>query len=300
MTVSNPDPTPPDDPIWAEVDARRRRRKQVLALIALELVVAGLVVAVLLARTGRGPAASRAAADRSGATTATTASTTTVARTKVDAASVTRPARRASTPSTGGTTTTGPATTTTLTRSLPDLPRADLTKPVQSPVGYYRGGKLYLEGSVPNMDVAERYYRKAVGILGEANVVVRARLDPRAPAGPAKVFVQERFAFPSGSAVVDDRYKSLLDLGVIALQRIPEAMLVITGYTDNVGPADLNQRLSEMRAQVVVDYMVARGIPADRVIAVGKGESAPVADNRTPEGRAENRRIEGVLIGIMP
>ncbi|MBI2710815.1 MAG: OmpA family protein [Actinobacteria bacterium] len=150
------------------------------------------------------------------------------------------------------------------------------------------------------MDVAERYYRKAVGILGEANVVVRARLDPRAPAGPAKVFVQERFAFPSGSAVVDDRYKSLLDLGVIALQRIPEAMLVITGYTDNVGPADLNQRLSEMRAQVVVDYMVARGIPADRVIAVGKGESAPVADNRTPEGRAENRRIEGVLIGIMP
>lgn len=71
----------------------------------------------------------------------------------------------------------------------------------------------------------------------------------------------------------------------------------IEGHTDNVGPADANQRLSEERAQAVVNYLVGTtGVAADRLEAVGHGATRPVADNETPEGRQTNRRVELVAL----
>ncbi len=73
--------------------------------------------------------------------------------------------------------------------------------------------------------------------------------------------------------------------------------LRIEGHTDNVGPADVNQRLSEERARAVVDYLVGtKGIAADRLEAVGHGAARPAADNETPEGRQTNRRVELVVL----
>lgn len=67
---------------------------------------------------------------------------------------------------------------------------------------------------------------------------------------------------------------------------------VIYGHTDNIGNADYNQKLSEKRAQAVVDYMVQRGVDASRLTAQGIGASQPVAANETVEGRQKNRRVE--------
>lgn len=72
----------------------------------------------------------------------------------------------------------------------------------------------------------------------------------------------------------------------------PEIKIEVQGYTDNLGSDGYNQRLSLKRAEAVRNYLIAKGINANRITAVGYGKSKPVADNSTTEGRALNRRIE--------
>jgi outer membrane protein OmpA-like peptidoglycan-associated protein len=66
----------------------------------------------------------------------------------------------------------------------------------------------------------------------------------------------------------------------------------IAGYTDNVGKTEMNDNLSARRAQAVKTWLVKKGILANRLTTVGKGMRDPIAPNDTPEGRAQNRRIE--------
>lgn len=80
-----------------------------------------------------------------------------------------------------------------------------------------------------------------------------------------------------------------------ALREQTEQSIIIEGYTDSVGPDDKNQELSFRRAKAVRDYLVSQGVPAERVQAVGRGEASPVASNDSPEGRANNRRVEIVV-----
>lgn len=69
-------------------------------------------------------------------------------------------------------------------------------------------------------------------------------------------------------------------------------MVEIAGYTDSIGSYDYNMRLSEKRAQAVLDYLVSTGVPADRLSAKGFGPDDPIASNDTDAGRAQNRRVE--------
>ncbi len=71
--------------------------------------------------------------------------------------------------------------------------------------------------------------------------------------------------------------------------------IVVEGYTDSRGSQQLNDALSQRRAESVRDYLISRGVPADRIGAVGKGPANPVADNNSAEGRADNRRVEIVV-----
>jgi outer membrane protein OmpA-like peptidoglycan-associated protein len=71
--------------------------------------------------------------------------------------------------------------------------------------------------------------------------------------------------------------------------------VVIEGYTDSRGSSSTNQALSERRARAVSDYLTSQGVPADRIRAVGKGASSPIASNATASGRSQNRRVEIVL-----
>ncbi|MYL27963.1 MULTISPECIES: OmpA family protein [Halomonadaceae] len=81
-----------------------------------------------------------------------------------------------------------------------------------------------------------------------------------------------------------------------AMREFPESTLVLEGHTDSVGNAEANRALSQRRAEAVKQVLVEEmGIAADRVSAEGYGESQPVADNDTAEGRAQNRRVESVL-----
>jgi outer membrane protein OmpA-like peptidoglycan-associated protein len=75
----------------------------------------------------------------------------------------------------------------------------------------------------------------------------------------------------------------------------PESKMVVEGHTDSQGAAAMNQELSEKRARAVRDYLVSRGIAADRISAEGFGPTRTIADNKSPEGRANNRRVEIVV-----
>ena len=99
--------------------------------------------------------------------------------------------------------------------------------------------------------------------------------------------------FASGSANITASSKALLDkLAEAAAACEKELSIQVDGHTDATGPDDLNQRLSVERAQSVATYLVSKGIAAERVSSRGYGESQPIADNATPQGRAKNRRIE--------
>jgi OOP family OmpA-OmpF porin len=69
------------------------------------------------------------------------------------------------------------------------------------------------------------------------------------------------------------------------------------GHTDSIGSDAYNQKLSVRRAEAVKAYLVSKGIEANRIYTEGKGEKQPVADNKTKDGRAKNRRVEIEVIG---
>ena len=74
-------------------------------------------------------------------------------------------------------------------------------------------------------------------------------------------------------------------------------MIIAVGHTDSVGPDAYNQKLSIARSEAVKAYLVSKGIEKNRVYTEGKGEKQPVADNKTTEGRAKNRRVEIEVVG---
>ena len=74
-------------------------------------------------------------------------------------------------------------------------------------------------------------------------------------------------------------------------------VIIAVGHTDSIGSDAYNQRLSVRRAEAVKAYLVSKGIEKNRVYTEGKGEKQPVADNKTSEGRAKNRRVEVEVVG---
>jgi OOP family OmpA-OmpF porin len=74
-------------------------------------------------------------------------------------------------------------------------------------------------------------------------------------------------------------------------------VIIAVGHTDSIGTDAYNQRLSVRRAEAVKAFLVSKGIERNRVYTEGKGEKQPVADNRTKEGRAKNRRVEIEVVG---
>jgi outer membrane protein OmpA-like peptidoglycan-associated protein len=77
----------------------------------------------------------------------------------------------------------------------------------------------------------------------------------------------------------------------------PTLVLEVEGHTDSQGDDLYNLELSQRRAQAVVDYLVAKGVPRAQLQAQGFGETKPIADNRTKEGRAQNRRVVFTIVG---
>jgi OmpA-OmpF porin, OOP family len=94
---------------------------------------------------------------------------------------------------------------------------------------------------------------------------------------------------PEGKAKLDDLVGKTKDINL--------EVIVAVGHTDATGPDGYNQKLSIARSEAVKAYLVSKGIDKSRVYTEGKGETQPVADNKSKEGRAKNRRVEIEVVG---
>ena len=117
-----------------------------------------------------------------------------------------------------------------------------------------------------------------------------------APAAEAPIAVATPLAFSgffeTNGNNLTQAAQAKLDKYVDYLNAHPTEGVVVTGFTDDRGAASYNQKLSEKRAKAVQTYLESKGISANRITAKGMGESNPVADNATADGRAQNRRVE--------
>lgn len=114
---------------------------------------------------------------------------------------------------------------------------------------------------------------------------------------PSKTFVLDDCNFETGKATLQPESYSVLDELVAYLVRKDDEKIELGGHTDNVGSAASNLKLSLDRANTVRAYLLTKGIDSDRVTAKGYGMSEPIADNKSEEGRALNRRTEVKILG---
>ena len=103
--------------------------------------------------------------------------------------------------------------------------------------------------------------------------------------------------FDFNKAVLKPEAKAKLDDLVSKTAGINLEVIIAVGHTDSDGSDAMNQKLSVRRADAVKDYLTSKGVEKNRVYTEGKGEKQPVADNKTAEGRAKNRRVEIEVVG---
>lgn len=172
------------------------------------------------------------------------------------------------------------------------------------------GGELFLTignfNSFNNSTVVETNAANAVlqGAYYYIDDVSVVPTEPVALIGPGDTIAMEvgdvvsmwDVFFATGeSDVLPQSYVELHRL-IDLLQAHPTMRIELRGHTDNSGTREFNQRLSEARAQAVVEYLVAHGVERSRLSASGYGESMPIDSNDTPEGRSRNRRVEYLIV----
>jgi OOP family OmpA-OmpF porin len=119
---------------------------------------------------------------------------------------------------------------------------------------------------------------------------------PQPPAATKVTYAADAF-FDFDKAVLKAEGKAKLDDLVGKVKGINLEVIIAVGHTDSVGADAYNQKLSVQRAEAVKAYLVTKGIEKNRVYTEGKGEKQPVADNKTKEGQAKNRRVEIEVVG---
>lgn len=107
-----------------------------------------------------------------------------------------------------------------------------------------------------------------------------------------KLVMGDAVLFPTGKYNLSAGAEAVLSRVAYNLDQFPDTDITVVGYTDNTGTEQLNQKLSEERAQSVASYLENHGVTAARVKTLGEGWNDPIASNSTPEGRAQNRRVE--------
>ncbi|HSQ74325.1 MAG TPA: OmpA family protein [Bacteroidota bacterium] len=161
------------------------------------------------------------------------------------------------------------------------------------------GDTLTLKGEVASGEAKADILQKAVSIVNDGLVVKDRLVVVTRAAKLARVQVNldeelkgKTIEFASSSARITPRGTAVLDRLIPIIHSVEDATIEISGHTDPTGGEALNRELSQARARSVLEYCVAKGVPRERLKAVGYGSKKPVASNATPWGRLANRRIE--------
>lgn len=179
------------------------------------------------------------------------------------------------------------------------------------------GQIITLRGRVADEAAKLKAGAAAAGIFGVSEVRNLLEVAPPPPPVPAvpvltqeqrkqAVTCQERFnslltepvRYATASTVVSPASYPLLDKLAAAAKLCPDVQIEIGGHTDSRGAMDMNMKLSQGRAESVVQYLAAKGLGAGRLSAMGYGPTKPVSDNSTEEGMSKNRRTEFKVKGL--
>jgi outer membrane protein OmpA-like peptidoglycan-associated protein len=110
------------------------------------------------------------------------------------------------------------------------------------------------------------------------------------------VTLPQDILFATSSATVNNALRADLLTVAESLRKYPDTRVQVIGHTDSTGSAAYNQNLSERRAAAVAAVLIEGGVAPSRIQTIGRGETQPIASNQTPEGRAQNRRVEIVIL----
>jgi OOP family OmpA-OmpF porin len=155
------------------------------------------------------------------------------------------------------------------------------------------GDCVYIEASELSADpAAADRLAKDIFYTAEVREVMKEVVAVEAAAVIPEAIELDTITFDFDKHELSPKAKMNLDENLQRLSRQPDLPIVIKGYTDSTGPEEYNQKLSERRAQAVYDYLASKGVSGERMKTLGYGESHPVTDNSTAQGRALNRRAE--------
>lgn len=170
-----------------------------------------------------------------------------------------------------------------------------------------RSLKVYLDEArvlnIPNMDVNPTGITIGIDNHGTVGVkgINRFLKNIRIAEGGVKLYdkflqdgkiITNGIRFETGKANIKPESMGVINEIFALLQENPDVNISIEGHTDNMGESEFNQKLSEARAISVMNQLVEMGVKLDRLETMGWGESQPISDNSTPEGKANNRRVE--------
>ncbi len=172
--------------------------------------------------------------------------------------------------------------------------------PVIPPVAQFVEGKLVLKGSIPSVALRALIVARAVGLVGADHVTDQLTLDSRSTAtGGGPILIGEVIRFAAGSLEVPAESQPMLDAvsGLIAIA--PNALAVVTSYTDDQGDPLRNVGLAAQRIDAIAAQWTAKGVRSDQIVRDARGGAEPIADNATEEGRTQNRRVSITLYGLL-
>jgi TolA protein len=179
--------------------------------------------------------------------------------------------------------------------------KADEEAQRQAELAAAREAKIKAEAELAAVKAKMEAEAQAAQAKAEADALAQAKADAEALAAKTKAEADEREAKALAEAeqarkTAEALRGQLLEQFNIVLAH-PGLNLDIEGHTDSTGSDELNQKLSDQRADSVRKYLIAQGLPETSLIAVGFGKSMPVADNATAAGRQQNRRVEIIVSG---
>ena len=151
------------------------------------------------------------------------------------------------------------------------------------------------DGTVWKSGSGENCWRDASWTPATAADICDGALKP-APTSEKVTFAADAF-FDTGKSVLKPEAKAKLDDLVAKTAGVNLEVIIAVGHTDSDGSDAYNQKLSVARAEAVKAYLVSKNVEKNRVYTEGKGEKQPVADNKTKEGKAKNRRVEIEVVG---
>ncbi len=173
----------------------------------------------------------------------------------------------------------------------------------QTQTAYYKATGVALEAAQGELSATRQQLAASEQARRDAEAKAKDAMDKLAAASvPVKedtrgviITLSGSILFASGKAILLPSAETKLDEVAEALKAESNHKIVVEGYTDSRGSDATNQELSRRRAEAVRAYLVTRGVDAASIDAVGLGASSPIADNNSPEGRANNRRVEIVV-----